>query len=158
LTGGTLVDGVRGRLLKDWTFVGQLTIGSGLPLTPVYLVPVPGTGYVGSIRARLTGTSTDAPDGYYLNPAAFGAPAAGEWGNAGRNSGRGPQQFSLNAAIGRTFRWGERFNIDWRIDANNVLNRQVYTSVNAIIGNPLFGLPNGINQPRTIQSSLRVRF
>jgi hypothetical protein len=56
ITGGTLVDGVKGRLLKDWTFVGQLTVGSGLPLTPVYLVPVPGTGYVGSIRARLTGS------------------------------------------------------------------------------------------------------
>ena len=39
---------LRGRLLKDWTFVGQLTVGSGLPLTPLYLVPVPGTGYVGS--------------------------------------------------------------------------------------------------------------
>jgi hypothetical protein len=158
LTGGTLVDGLRGRLLKDWTFVAQLTVGSDLPITPVYLVPVPGTGYVGSIRATLTGTSTDAPDGYYLNPAAYTAPAAGEWGDAGRNSGRGPQQFSLNAAVGRTFRWGERFNIDWRIDAANVLNRQVYTGVNAIIGNPQFGLPNAINQPRKIQSSLRVRF
>jgi outer membrane receptor protein involved in Fe transport len=93
-----------------------------------------------------------------MNPAAYGAPAAGEWGDVGRNSERGPSQFSLNAAVGRTFRWGERFNIDWRIDANNVLNRQVYTSVNTIIGNPQFGLPNGINQARTIQSSLRVRF
>ena len=158
LTGGTLVDGLKGRLLKDWTFVAQLTVGSGLPLTPMYLVPVPGTGYVGSIRARLTGASTDAPDDYYLNPLAYGAPAAGEWGDAGRNSARGPQQFSLNAAVGRTFRWGERFNIDWRIDATNVLNRLVYTSVNTIVGNPQFGQPSAINQPRKIQSSLRVRF
>jgi hypothetical protein len=30
--------------------------------------------------------------------------------------------------------------------------------VNTFIGNPQFGLPNGINQARTIQSSLRVRF
>ena len=158
VTGGTLVDGLKGHLLKDWTFVGQITVGSGLPFTPLYLVPVPGTGYVGSIRARLTGQSTDAPEGYYLNPAAYGAPLAGQWGDAGRNSARGPQQFVLNAAVGRTFRWGERFNIDWRIDANNVLNRQVYTSVNPIVGNPQFGLPNATNQPRKIQSSLRVRF
>ena len=158
ITGGTLVDGIKGRLLKDWTFVGQFTIGSGLPLTPVYLVPVPGTGYVGSIRARLTGADTDAPEGYYLNPLAYGAPAAGQWGDAGRNSGRGPSQFSLNAAIGRTFRWGERFNIDWRIDANNVLNRMVYTGVNGIVGSPQFGQPNAINQARKILSSLRVRF
>jgi hypothetical protein len=158
ITGGTLVDGVKGHLLKDWTFVGQITVGSGLPFTPLYLVPVPGTGYVGSIRARRTGQSLDVPEGYYLNPAAYGAPLAGQWGDTGRNSARGPQQFVLNAAVGRTFRWGERFNIDWRIDANNVLNRQVYTSVNPIVGNPQFGLPNAINQPRKIQSSLRVRF
>jgi hypothetical protein len=158
ITGGTLVDGVKGRLLKDWTFVAQLTVGSGLPVTPIYLVPVPGTGFIGSVRARLTGTTTDAPEGYYLNPQAFAAPAAGQWGDAGRNSERGPSQFALNAAIGRTFRWGERFNIDWRIDANNVLNRMVYTGVNTIVGNPQFGLPNAINQPRKILSSLRVRF
>ena len=70
----------------------------------------------------------------------------------------GPSQFVLNAAIGRTFRWGERFNIDWRIDANNVLNRLVYTGVNGIVGSQQFGLPNAINQPRKILSSLRVRF
>jgi len=158
ITGGTLVDGIKGHLLKDWTFVGQLTVGSGLPLTPFYPAPVPGTGVVGSIRARLTGVSTDAPDGYYLNPLAYGMPATGEWGSAGRNSDRGPSQFALNAAVGRTFRWGERFNIDWRIDANNVLNRLVYTGVNTIVGNPQFGLPNLIGQPRKILSSLRVRF
>jgi hypothetical protein len=158
LTGGTLVDGLRGRLLKDWTFVGQLTVGSGTPLTPIYLVPVPGTGYVGSIRAKLTGASTETPEGYYLNPGAYTAPGAGEWGDAGRNSARGPSQFALNAAVGRTFRWGERFNIDWRIDATNVINRQVYTTINTIIGNPQFGLPSALNQPRKIQSSLRIRF
>ncbi|HEV8394897.1 MAG TPA: carboxypeptidase regulatory-like domain-containing protein [Vicinamibacterales bacterium] len=158
ITGGTLVDGIKGRLLKDWTFVAQFIVGSGLPVTPVYLVPVPGTGFVGSVRARLTGADTEAPDGYYLNPAAYGAPLAGQWGDAGRNSERGPSQFTLNAAIGRTFRWGPRFNIDWRIDANNVLNRMVFTGVNTIVGNPQFGQPNAINQPRKILSSLRVRF
>jgi len=158
ITGGTLVDGMKGRLLKDWTFVGQLTAGSGLPLTPVYLVPVPGTGISGSVRGQLTGTSTGAADGYYLNPAAYTAPAAGEWGSAGRNSAIGPRQFQLNAAVGRTFRWGERFNLDWRIDATNVLNTVTYASVNTIVGSPQFGLPNVANQMRRIQSSLRVRF
>jgi hypothetical protein len=158
ITGGTLVDGWRGRLLKDWTFVGQLTIGSGLPLTPVYLTPVGTTGVVGSVRPSLTGAPLDAPDGYYLNPEAYRLPAAGEWGSAGRNSVKGPRQFSLNAGVGRTFRWGERFNIDWRIDATNVLNRVTYAAVSTLIGSPQFGLPNRANLPRRLQSSLRVRF
>ena len=37
IAGGALVDGIRGALLKDWTFVVQLTTGSGLPFTPLYL-------------------------------------------------------------------------------------------------------------------------
>ena len=60
--------------------------------------------------------------------------------------------------MGRTFRWGERFNIDWRLDATNVLNRVIYTGVNTIVGSEQFGLPNRASQMRKIQSSLRVRF
>ena len=57
VAGGALVDGWRGALFKNWTFTGQLTTGSGLPLTPYYLATVPGTGYTGAIRASLTGAS-----------------------------------------------------------------------------------------------------
>jgi hypothetical protein len=38
--GGTLVSGWRGALLKEWTFDTQITAGSGLPLTPVYIAAV----------------------------------------------------------------------------------------------------------------------
>jgi hypothetical protein len=159
IAGGSLVDGVRGRLLKDWTFVAQLTTGSGLPLTPVFLVPVPGTGFTSTLRPRLTGAAEDdVADGVYLNPAAYTVPAPGQYGDAARNSVTGPAQFGLNAAVGRTFRWGNRFNIDWRIDATNVLNRVTYASVNTFVGSPQFGLPNRANQMRRLQSSLRVRF
>jgi hypothetical protein len=158
VAGGALVDGWRGTMFKNWTIASQLTTGSGLPLTPYYLATTQGTGYTGAIRASLTGASTDAPSGYYLNPAAYTAPAAGQWGNAGRNSARGPSQFSLNAGITRTFPWGNRINLDYRIDATNVLNRVTYTGVNTLIGSPQFGLPNDTNQMRRIQTSLRVRF
>jgi trimeric autotransporter adhesin len=158
VAGGALVDGWRGSLFKNWTITGQLTTGSGTPLTPYYLATTPGTGYTGAIRASLTGESTKAPAGYYLNPAAYAKPAPGTWGNAGRNSVRGPSQFGLNAGITRTFPWGSRVNLDYRIDATNVLNRVTYTGVNTFITSRDFGLPSATNQPRTIQTSLRVRF
>lgn len=157
LTGGTLVDGLKGRLLKDWTFVTQITTGSGLPVTPVYLVPV--RGVTGTVRASLTGAPLNAvPDGAYLNPAAYAPPAPGEWGTAARNSISGPAQFAMNAAVARTFRWGSRLNLDWRLDASNVLNTVTYASINGIVGSPQFGLPNRANQMRKLQSSLRLRF
>ena len=53
--GGTLLDGLKGSLLKGWTVTSQLNAGSGLPLTPVYLTSVPGTGVTGTIRPDATG-------------------------------------------------------------------------------------------------------
>ena len=158
LRGGTLVDGWRGTLFKGWTMTGQLTTGSGLPITPYYLATTPGTGFSGAVRASLTGLPTDAPAGYYLNPLAYARPASGTWGTVGRNSARGPSQFGLNAGITRTFPWGSRYNLDWRVDLTNVLNRVVYTSVHNVLGDPLFGLPDNVNQMRKITTTLRLRF
>ena len=53
VAGGTLVDGWRGAMFKNWTLASQLTTGSGMPLTPYYLATTPGTGYTGAIRATL---------------------------------------------------------------------------------------------------------
>ncbi|MBI3402451.1 MAG: TonB-dependent receptor [Acidobacteria bacterium] len=156
--GGALMDGAKGSLLKGWTITTQMTAGSGLPLTPIYLTSVAGTGVTGTIRASETGPSSSMPDGFYANPSAFSAPSPGQWGTAGRNSIRGPAQFSLNGSVGRSFLWGDRFTADWRIDATNVLNRVTYSMVNTIVGSPQFGLPNQANAMRKLQSSLRVRF
>jgi hypothetical protein len=158
MTGGTLLDGTRGRLLKDWTLTARLSTGSGLPVTPVYFAPVAGTGVIGSLRPDLTGVATEASGGFHANRDAYAAPAAGQWGNAPRNSITGPRTFSLDASIARTFRVNNRLSLDWRIDAANVLNRVTYSGINALITSPQFGLPNRANEMRKIRSSLRMRF
>jgi hypothetical protein len=158
IRGGTLLNGVAGMLFKGWTVTSQLTTGSGLPLTPVYLTSVAGTGVTGSLRPDIAGAIDAAASGEYLNPSAFAAPAAGRWGNAGRNSITGPAQFSLNAGITRTFTLSDRLNLDWRIDANNILNRVTYSGVNTIFGSPQFGGPNRANTMRKVQTTLRLRF
>jgi len=156
--GGALLDGVKGKVLKGWTFTGNLTTGSGMPFTPVYLAAIQGSGIIGTLRPSLTGASLDAPSGYYLNPAAYAAPASGQWGDAGRNSVIGPTQFVFNGSVARTFQWTERVSFDWRLDATNLLNRETYTGVNATVGGPQFGLPAFANTPRRIQSTMRLRF
>jgi hypothetical protein len=159
VAGGALLTGVKGALFKGWTITSQLNAGSGLPLTPIALTSVAGTGVVGTIRADLTSASTDAvPAGFYANPAAYRVPAIGQWGTAGRNSIIGPAQFGMNAGLTRTFPWGSRLNLDWRIDASNILNRVTYTGVNMIVGSQQFGLPNRANTMRKVQTSLRLRF
>ena len=84
--GGALLTGWKAALFKEWTFASQMTVGSGLPLTPIYLAPVTGTGVTGNLRPDITGASVNAaPPGLSLNPAAYRVPASGQWGNAGRN-------------------------------------------------------------------------
>jgi len=159
VSGGGMLDGVRGTLFNGWTVTSQLTAGSGLPLTPVYLTSVAGTGVTGTIRANVTSAVSDAvPSGFFVNPSAYTAPTPGQWGNAGRNSITGPRQFSFDAGLGRSFLWGDRLTLDWRINAANVLNRVTYANVNTIVGSPQFGLPTLANPMRKVQSTLRVRF
>jgi hypothetical protein len=158
VAGGALIDGVKGKLLKGWTVTSQLTAGSGLPFTPVYLAPVQGSGVTGSLRPSLTGATLTAPDGYYLNPDAYTAPAPGQWGSAGRNSVVGPTQFNMGAAVARTFQWTERLSLDWRLDFTNVLNIETYTGVNSLLGGQQFGLPSLANTPRKVLSTMRLRF
>jgi hypothetical protein len=125
----------------------------------VFLTAVSGTGVTGTIRPDLTGAPADAaPAGFYLNPSSFAAPSSGRWGSAGRNSITGPAQFSLNAGVTRTFIVSDRLNLDWRIDATNVLNRVTYTGVTTLFGSPQFGLPNRTNTMRRVQTTLRLRF
>jgi hypothetical protein len=159
VSGGGMLGGTRGRLFNGWTVTSQLTAGSGLPLTPIYLTSVAGTGVTGTIRPDIVpAPAGSVPDGFFVNPLAYAAPAPGHWGNARRNSITGPRQFSLDAGIGRSFLWGDRLTFDWRINATNVLNRVTYANVNTIVGSPQFGLPTLANPMRKVQSSLRVRF
>ncbi len=159
IRGGGLLSGWRGTLLKEWTFTAQLAAGSGLPLTPVYLSNVVGTGVTGTIRPNFTGAPVKAaPAGFFLNSSAYTAPALGQWGNAGRDSITGPAQFGLNASIGRTFRLSNRLNADWRMDATNLLNAVTYTAWNTTVTSPLFGLPSQANTMRKLQITFRVRF
>ena len=158
LRGGTLVDGWLGRLYKDWTMTATLNAGSGLPLTPVYFAAVPGSGVVG-VRPALTGVPiAPAEKGSYANPAAFTAPAPGTWGNAGRNSIRGPSTFSFDVTLARAFRLNHRMTLEWRVAATNVLNRVTFSTVDRIITSPQFGRPTSANQMRRIQSFLSLKF
>ena len=159
LKGETLLRGWKGALFKEWTLLTQITVGSGLPQSPIYLAAVPGTGVTGSIRPNYTGAPLyAAPRGLSLNPAAYTEPLPGEWGDAGRNSIIGPAQFTLNASMGRTFRLNGRWNLDLRVDSTNLLNHVTFTTWDTVINSAQFGLPTAANAMRSLETTLRVRF
>ncbi len=157
--GGTLMEGWHGTLLKEWTILTNIIAGTGLPETPIFYSAVPGTAYSNIIRPNPTGVSVyRAQSGLHLDPAAYTAPASGQWGTAGRNSITGPGQFTLNASLQRTFRPSKRFFLDGRLEATNLLNRAVFTGWITTINSSQFGLPVNTNPMRSIQTTLRLRF
>ena len=159
LGGGDLLRGWAGRLIKEWSVLAQINAGSGLPETPIYLAAVPGAGFTNIIRPDPTGASIyKSGAGLHLNSAGYTAPLSGHWGTAGRNSITGPDQFSLNSSLARTFRPTTRFFLDARIDATNVLNHGVFTGWNTIVNSTQFGVPVAANPMRSLQTTLRLRF
>ena len=170
--GGSLMSGWRGRAFKEWTVLGQLTAGSGLPETPVYLSVVSGTSVTGTVRPNRSSASIyAAPTGTALNAAAYAAPSTGQWGNAARDSITGPNNFSFNASLSRTFRVTSKLNLDIRADSTNILNHVAFTAWNTTLNpsstpgqtltqtlNPTFGLPAAANAMRSFQLTTRLRF
>jgi hypothetical protein len=158
--GGTLVNGWKGALMKDWTISGNITLRSGNPFSATVggnRSQVSGTAVSNTVRADATGLPIDVA-GALFNTAAFSSPAAGDWGTAGRNTIPGPTVFSLNGSFGRVFRFGERRSADLQLQSQNVLNRVTITGWGTLLGSPTYGLATSAAAMRTVTLSLRFRF
>lgn len=155
--GGTLLSGWRGKLVKDWTFLDNINLATGLPMTPIYpenLSPV-----LNSVRASYTGADIyDAPAGHTLNPLAVTAPAPGQFGNAGIGSITGPSQFSMNASAQRSFRLNDRFTLSLQINANNPLNHVIATAWGNQVISSQFGEVTAVNAMRSVTTVMRLTF
>ena len=57
-----------------------------------------------------------------FSPSIFPAPAAGQNGTLGRNTFRGPRQFTNDIALTRSFKWSERTSLQLRAEAYNAAN------------------------------------
>jgi hypothetical protein len=160
--GKTLMSGWRGLAYKGWTVSTTIRLASGTPETPIYGgASVAGTGVTGSIRPNVTGVSpySGLTAGHHLNPAAYSVPS-GQWGNARRDSITGPNQFTLNAQMQRSFQITKTYILSAQIDATNVLNHVAFSSWNNIFipNSTQFGEPQSPNSMRTMQITMRLRF
>ena len=159
-TGGTLVNGWKGALMKDWTFSGNVSVRSGSPFTATVggnRSQVSGTAVSNTLRADATGLPVEAA-GQLFNTAAFSAPLSGLWGNAGRNTIFGPTTFSLNGSLGRIFRIGERRSADLQFQAQNLLNHVTITNWGTVLGSTNYGLAASAAGMRKLTINLRFRF
>lgn len=78
----------------------------------------------------------------YINPAAFEEAPVGQLGNAPRtlDNARGPWEQTLNLSVQKNFSISERWRLELRVDALNVLNHPVFRNVpNNFNGTDIFG-------------------
>jgi hypothetical protein len=103
----------------------------------------------------------------WLNPAAFGQPAAGTLGNAGAASIAGPGSFTFDMALVRDFNFKERYGLELRGEVFNLPNTfrpgfpalgvsTTMLSTTRTASN--FGQLQIANDPRILQLALKLTF
>jgi hypothetical protein len=154
--GGTLVNGWKGVLFKDWTVMPSLVLASGAPLT----ITVNGYTLGGTASASERASYVGGPAfiNGFLNSAAFQSPAAGAYGNLGRDVFDGPRQFSTSLNANRTFRLADRKNLTFSVQMQNPLNHPVAAGWYTSLGSNQFGTVSNYGGMRTISANMRFNF
>lgn len=79
------------------------------------------------------------PGQMWFNTAAYANPAAGTFGNTGRNSLRGPGLFELDMVLFRAFHVTERLQLQLRAEAFSLTNTPIFANPNNTLGGGTFG-------------------
>jgi carboxypeptidase family protein len=94
----------------------------------------------------------------WLNPAAFGIPAAGNFGNMGPGTVFGPGSWTINAGLSRIFKIKEAQTIEFRAEGTNVLNHANFMNPSGNLNSPQFGRIQMSGPGRVMQFGLKYLF
>jgi hypothetical protein len=150
-------------LFGDWQLSGNWNYASGTPLTVRVLGSFTDVnrGSNGSLRANATGLPIDISDPntlQWFNIAAFTVPAAGQFGDVGRNTLRGPATSVFGMSMNKTFPLPDGRAFEIRGQATNVFNAPQFRSIDTVVNSPSFGRVTSVGSMRKIQIIARFRF
>ncbi len=158
------------RVFSGWQLNGIVTVSSGTPFTVYDSRNVAQQGS----HPEISGFAGSRPDAIsdpnlgprtveqWVSPSAFrrldAVSEAGKFGNAGRNTVRGPGQATLDLSVFRNFRTGEHLSWQFRLECFNVLNHANFgVPVNDLVS-PNFGRIVEAGPPRVFQAGLKLLF
>jgi len=171
---GSGATGLVEKLISNWQWNGIVSVQSGFPFEPLV-----GSNRSGNGNARNPDVASWNPDfkgkvvlgvaefkktGHYFDPNAFVLPAAGTFGNVARGALRGPGFFNVNTSFFKRIPLKERLNMQFRVEAFNVLNHANFRYPELIVfaGSEIAGSAGVIretaNRERQIQFALRLEF
>jgi hypothetical protein len=95
----------------------------------------------------------------YINPAAFFRAPRGTYGNSGRGMLRGPGQSTVDFSVFKDFKFAERFNMQFRTEMFNVLNKANFGNPGNNIDNTGYGQITSTSvNARLVQMALKFTF
>jgi hypothetical protein len=160
--------GLANALAGGWRLSGIATYASGPPISVTQPTNQTNSFY-GNARPNRTGISVSTPGSVeeridnYLNRAAFSVSAPYTFGNDGRfiPDARGPGRQNWDAALAKSFPISDRFHIDFRAEAFNLLNHANFVGPappNTGFGLPTFGTIVRTESARQMQLALSLSF
>jgi trimeric autotransporter adhesin len=149
--------------LGGWSLSASFAAQAGTPFTARVLASASDVarGTNGTLRADYLGipVALDEPTLLrFFDTAAFAIPAAGTFGNAGRNTIIGPAETQLNASLNRDIRLTGTQVLSLRLEATNVFNSVRFGAIDTVVNSPTFGQVISIRPMRSLQFNARFRF
>ena len=171
-------------LVRDWSVDAVVVARAGFPFNAISVLTSPALGNAALSRPdRVPGQplwigDPSAPGGKSLNPAAFVVPSTVRQGTEGRNDIPGFGLTQVDLSVARKFPITERFNLQFRTDAFNLLNHPNFANPVGLLPVTIFGTTSlksdrmlnqrlglgGLNPlfgqggPRSLQLSLKLTF
>jgi hypothetical protein len=162
--------GFVGHTLGGWELSGILYFNSGLPLTvtggpaidPAGLGLLDPNSFAGRRPNMIADPNVGAPHELtqWFNTAAFVGPnpAIPVPGNAPRGAVRGPGTSRWDASLFKNTKISERFNLQFRAEASNVLNHTNWNTIRTTLQSSTFGRVLTARDPRILQLGLKLEF
>jgi len=154
-----LTKGLAGHIVGGWEISGIVTWQTGHPITPYASANISNT-FNNSDRPNVIGDANAGPKTVqqWFNTAAFAIPAAGTFGNSGRNVIQGPGLVQADISLSRNFMFKERFRLQFRAEAFDALNHPNFNLPASTIDAGNFGQITSAADPRQIQLGLKLNF
>lgn len=97
---------------------------------------------------------------HWFNTKAFAAPPQYTYGDAPTTlpNVRSPAMTDFDLSLFRNFSFLERFRLQYRVEAFNLLNHVNYSAPNTTFTSGSFGIITAAGDPRKIQMGLKLNF
>jgi hypothetical protein len=155
---GAHLTGWEKRLIRGWEISGIVSFQSGNPLTLTIPSDRAGTGDSGQRPNVLGPVERLMTLSQWFTTSAFGLPALGTFGNAGRSIIRAPGINNFDTSFIKKTQLKEKVNLQFRAEFFNVFNHTQFSGVGTGFNSSTFGQVTSARNPRVSQLALRLAF